>query len=375
MSASGGISLTSGLIALAAAAAGSLWLTPVEHPHLEYPKRQRGAARRVLGLEHGGVAPAHVAALGRAFAGQVPDSGGENGARWLQGRHGVTHFQVHGEDNLDRLIVLAHGLGTNMHLYDEFLEPLVQSGFAVLVYDYFNHGWSVAKDKFLVYDQDVIVEQLEDLLDHVLPTREMPLFGFVGHSTGGCLGVLADAHMERSIQNIFHVSPAIFAKKPLIAQLADAGLYKPLENLFLRRGLLQGLVSDAYTENGELAWARDEATSKYLFHGTREAHEADNVVMFEHHPFIHGGIWGLNSYILRQDLLPAYVVSLSKTETRTMVVWGKLDVVVPYTKENVAATSVNPGVTVVGLDGLGHESLSEDSAAVLKPMLEFFQSA
>jgi pimeloyl-ACP methyl ester carboxylesterase len=287
----------------------------------------------------------------------------------------VTHFQVHGEGNLERLIVLAHGLGTNMHLYDEFVEPLVKEGFAVLTYDYFNHGWSVAKEKFLVYDKGVIVEQLEDLLDHVLPTRETPLFGFVGHSTGGCLGILADAQMERIIQNIFHVSPAIFAKKPLIVQLADAGLYKPLENVFLRRGLLQSLVSDAYAENGEIAWARDEATSKYLFHDTREAHEAENKVMFEHHPFIHGGIWGLNSYILRQDLLPAYVASLSKTKTRTMVAWGKLDVVVPYTEDNVAATSVNPGVMMIGLDGLGHESLYEDSTAVLKPMLEFFKSA
>ena len=365
---SGGISFTSGVFALAAAAVGSLWLTPVVHPRLEYPERR--PAKHVRGLEAAGVASAHVAALGRAF----PNGAGEE-AQWLVGRHGVTHFKVHGKTNLDRLIVLAHGLGTNLHVYDEVVEPLVQEGYAVLTYDYFNHGWSVGLDKFLVYEKHVIVEQLEDLLDHVLSTRETPLFGFIGHSTGGCLGVLADKLMERRIQNIFHISPCFFAKKPLIVQLLDAGLYKLFERVFLRRGLLQNLISDAYTENGVLAWARDEATSKYLFHDTREAHEAENKVMFAHHPFIHGGIWGLGSNIIRQDLLPSYVKSLSKTKTRTMVVWGKLDMVVPYTEDNVAATSVNPHVTVRGLDGLGHESLYENSAAVLKPMLAFFKEA
>ena len=37
---SGGISFTSGVFALAAAAVGSLWLTPVVHPRLEYPERR-----------------------------------------------------------------------------------------------------------------------------------------------------------------------------------------------------------------------------------------------------------------------------------------------------------------------------------------------
>ena len=59
----------------------------------------------------------------------------------------------------------------------------------------------------------------------------------------------------------------------------------------------------------------------------------------------------------------------------TMVVWGELDLVVPYTQENAAALSKNPGVVVLGLEGLGHESLYEDSAAVLAPMLRFFKSS
>ena len=70
-----------------------------------------------------------------------------------------------------------------------------------------------------------------------------------------------------------------------------------------------------------------------------------------------------------------HVDILSKTKTRTMVVWGELDLVVPYTQENAAALSKNPCVVVLGLEGLGHESLYEDSAAVLAPMLRFFKSS
>ena len=99
-----------------------------------------------------------------------------------------------------------------------------------------------------------------------------------------------------------------------------------------------------------------------------------NKIMFAHHPFIIGGIFGLNAYILRMDLLPFYRTLLGSTKARTMIAWGVLDVVVPYNEANVAAVCINSNVKVLGMEGLGHESPMEDPQAVSKVMIDFFQS-
>ena len=363
---SGRISFMSGMVALSAAALGSLWLTPVTHPLLKYDQHKRGAAK-LCKLEDT-VNHKVMSALLAAFGGKKPEG------EFLKGRHGVTHFVLRG-NNLDKLIVMAHGLGTNHYLYDKFVKPMLAQGFSVLTYDYFNHGFSVATDMFLQQDSSVLVEQLEDLLDHVLPSKDTPLFGLVGHSTGGIVGIVADAEMSRPIKNMLFVSPAIFiGDKPLVAQICEKGAYVYLENGFLRRNMLHFMVKDAYLENDVIAWARDPKTSQYIFGGIREAHKKLNSRMFMHHPFINGGIWGVNIYTLRMDLLAGYVKSATKSETRTLVLWGKLDMVVPYTQANVNVLSSNPAVTVKGLAGLGHESLFENPSAILTEMLDFFQN-
>jgi pimeloyl-ACP methyl ester carboxylesterase len=268
---------------------------------------------------------------------------------------------------------MAHGLGTSSQIYDDYVQPLVSAGFSVLTYDYFNHGWSKSDDYFLNYNKHAIVDQLEDLLDHVMPNKDTPVFGWVGHSTGGCVGVLADANLKRKISNFFYISPAFFANKPLIAQLADQ--IPSIMRAFFRRNLLHVLIKDGYTENGEISWGRDSTTGKYLFHDKREEHSKKNVQMFAHHPLIIGGIFNVLSNILRQDLLFEYVELLSQSKARTLLTWGELDVVVPYNQKNIDSVSINPNVKVLGLKGLGHEGPLEDSSMIVPLMVDFFNEA
>ena len=155
--------------------------------------------------------------------------------RFLRGRHGATHYFLQspggGGDaplkslkqagpSLKGLVLFAHGLGTNMHLYDEMVGPLLDDGFAVLRYDFFGHGWSAPDNKYFVYDKTVMLEQLEDLLDHVIGTGGK-IHGFVGHSTGGCAAILAASHLnDYSFERLLLVSPCFWKQAPLVSTLA-----------------------------------------------------------------------------------------------------------------------------------------------------------
>ena len=124
---------------------------------------------------------------------------------------------------------MAHGLGTNMQLYDEMGGTLLDNGFTVLRFDYFGHGWSAPDDKYVAYGQMVVLEQLEDLLDHVVGhlsppaarAAPFPIYAFVGHSAGGCVGVLAASNLKDcTFERMYFVSPCFWKEAPMLSNLA-----------------------------------------------------------------------------------------------------------------------------------------------------------
>ena len=178
------------------------------------------------------MAPATADAIRAA---KVPSAAGPGG-QFVRGRGGVTHYMLEGTDpatdGARKLVVCSHGIGTNVGVFENIVAPLVEAGYTVLRYDFFNHGWSVADDKYLRYDDEVMMAQVEDLLDHVCldahdehaTEHAEAVHGFVGHSTGGIVGILAAERLRhtRPIPGLALVSPALWASKPLLARLADA---------------------------------------------------------------------------------------------------------------------------------------------------------
>mgnify|MGYP000523200192 CR=1 FL=1 len=107
---------------------------------------------------------------------------------FVRGRHGVTHCTIDGEGPL---VILSHGLGTSMHIYDEFVPLLTQAGFRCLRFDFFNHGFSLADDTFIKYTNEVAVDQMQDILDAIVGRDNPTIQSIIGHSTGGIFGILA----------------------------------------------------------------------------------------------------------------------------------------------------------------------------------------
>ena len=104
--------------------------------------------------------------------------------KFMKGRKGYTHYMLDVPPTSSKVsakgyVCCCHGIGTNVNVYSDLSKGLVSQGYTVLRYDFFNHGWSKSDNLYLKIDDNVMVEQVEDLLSHVLP--DAGPVNFVGH--------------------------------------------------------------------------------------------------------------------------------------------------------------------------------------------------
>jgi pimeloyl-ACP methyl ester carboxylesterase len=264
-----------------------------------------------------------------------------------------------------------------MRVYDGFRHDLLAAGFRVLRYDFLGHGWSYAVGA--KYDADMFMTQLDELCDFLLePDEHIDLF--VGHSTGGVLGVLAAMSGKRLIDDLALISPAFWADKPLTGQIADM-LPSVMSWLIRTFSGLSCLPEIAYEDNNDAAFAHDGST--YFYPKKHDAGETRIENMFDLHPQIAVAITDTNGFFLRDDLLDVWrgkFEELVKDSTKPPVhlLWGDHDIVVPFKhSEDVlawgAASSygvVSDRVTLTALKQMGHESPSECPVCIAKKILE-----
>lgn len=307
--------------------------------------------------------------------------------RFLKGHHGVTHFLLEETMNYrelspsgrPRIAVLAHGLGTSHMVYDgPICKTLLDAGFRVLRYDFLGHGWSFARDTFLRYDEGVFVAQIADLLDYILAPGE-PVDLWVGHSTGGVVGVLtAAAVKEHPIREMALISPAFWVQKKFVARLGDR-MPDLVHRLVKNVPFLQILPKSAYMENCDEAFGK--RAGKYVFERQHELTREKTSRMLQMHPQVTGAILGIVGYFLRDDLLSIWrerfrdLLSSETDAPRVGLIWGELDTVVPFKHlpeaQMWADLAGNSGCVAQLPVAAGHESPVEDPELVARTILGF----
>jgi len=328
--------------------------------------------------------------------------------KFLKGRHGITHYIVdrdsrgkNGEGSTKSkkgMVVLSHGLGSSLKMFQELSNILVERGFSVLRYDYFGHGYGkyLGKDAWIKYTPDYFVDQLEDLLDHVYEEEQEKVIGFIGHSNGGVNGISANyrwvnakygAKERDLIPKMILVNPAIYAKKPVLGRIADSiptimtGLMKTIPPA-------KGLVGDTYMDASLIAFGKDRETAEYLFPDAQKENMSTNLRLFgrvkgvREHPFLEPAILGVSSYNIPGSMLPMHrdnlskLLALSRGKSDILFLWCDLDVTVPY-KENVdyirKMQEENDNLTLEVVQGLGHECFLEDSSVIAEAVLPFLE--
>lgn len=303
---------------------------------------------------------------------------GEPVGEFIHGKHGITHFHLEYPQSQSTkrapIAVLSHGIGTSTKVYDGFREKLQAAGFRVLRYDFLGHGWSYAMMEDANFDKDMMLQQIEELLDHILLPNE-PVDLWVGHSTGGVLGVLAAASNHRLFVRLALISPAFWKQAPLIVKIGDR---VPSLVLWLASVRALKLVENAYLENCDKAFAHEGP--EYFFPKQHALAREDNRKMFSLHPQVMTAIARVSANFLRADLqqqvLPVFQELVGRHEDSKPQIglfWGTHDVVVPYAHAQEVLTwpGADECVKLFELKDLGHEAPQEDPAMIVDQMIKF----
>lgn len=143
--------------------------------------------------------------------------------------HGSTHYRLQGRQD-DPLVILQHGIGSDLGRFDAIADDLVAIGYRVLRYDLYDRGYSETfPEQYpiqqvgvhpLKFTMELHVEQLRDILT-LLGLENVPLV-HCGHSMGGLVGVAYTANYPQHIQGLVLMDAVCLpVKKPLIARIAD----------------------------------------------------------------------------------------------------------------------------------------------------------
>ena len=178
------------------------------------------------------------------------------------------------------------------------------------------------------------------------------------------------------------MSPALWATKPLVAQLGDK---IPGVITWLLEKKVPGIdfvVADGYLKNNEIAWAKGP-DGEFRFPG-KFAKACDwNARMFDLHPFAVGGIAGANFSMLtgavceewRRILTEVATNGVNGNTVQTRLLFGNKDIVVDVRSPHLRRMSELSNVTLVELEGLGHESLSEDTTPIAENLKKFLKAS
>lgn len=223
------------------------------------------------------------------------------------------HYEVHGEGHP---IVLLHGWGTSLRLYDSVMEYL-QKNFKVYALDFPGFGLSEEPgDVWSVYDY---ADMTEDFLDEM--NIKNPIL--MGHSFGGRISIILGA--KRAIKKIILVDAA-GVKPPRGADYyAKVYFYKAMRTVEKVPGMrmLFGDLIDAYRTR---AGSSDYKSASQMMR--RILSKVVNDDLQHHMPMI---------------------------KAPTLLIWGTLDTATPLSDGRIMEKKI-PDAALIPFEGAGHYS-------------------
>ncbi len=132
---------------------------------------------------------------------QLRRSGG-NG--YVRLKHGWTNYEISGDRNGDRTVVLIHGGTIPLCIWDKQMDALRDAGFRIIRYDQYGRGYSQRPKT--EYNRRLFLDQLKELLDSIRITE--PVF-LVGPSFGGTISINFAAHYPQMVRALILISPAL----------------------------------------------------------------------------------------------------------------------------------------------------------------------
>lgn len=157
--------------------------------------------------------------------------------RFLQLRHGQTHYGLDGDPD-HPLLICIHGWSTASYVWDPLKPSLIAKSYRVLTYDLYGRGYSDRPD--VDHSAELYTGQLTELLDSLALNNTS--LNVIGYSMGGAIAARFVSEQLDAVDRLLLIAPAgmavqrptlrAFARR--IPQLSDSPILA-LFPLLLRR--------------------------------------------------------------------------------------------------------------------------------------------
>lgn len=272
--------------------------------------------------------------------------------RFVRLSAGTMHVRVQGPAD-GPVVLLVHGAGTGGFAFRNWIKPLSDAGFRVIVPDLFAYGYSdrpsAAHDKAFLMDQ---LGALLKALDVVGPVH------VVGTSMGGAIATDFAAENPERVRSVTLVAPAGLGQVEVSKTLLTNVLLAPVIGDWMARvfgaTLLEGGVArtlaDAPAAAGIVEWMREQATYRGFAEGQLNIFRNYNV----------------------QDRLEAYD-ALGRSGLPVLAIWGTADAIIPFAQSRVLLARV-PQAKLEPMEGEPH-GLPLRKPDTLIPLVQSFLEA
>jgi pimeloyl-ACP methyl ester carboxylesterase len=261
--------------------------------------------------------------------------------------NGFVHYEFLGPDT-GKIIVLVNGISIPYIIWDHTFYELANEGYRVLRYDLFGRGFSDRPD--VIYNEDLYQNQLYDLLDSLKISGKINL---VGLSMGGVIAMnFADCYPDK-VEDLALIDPAGFVDKP--------AYYYNVLNTPVLGSYLCGIFGNVVIS--------DMANSSFY-----DSSCTDSIKPCVNEQLKYSGYKkSLISTFFNFNLTDkTEVVSrLGKTNRRIMMIWGKEDRVIPFSKSEIFQKLI-PGIEFYPIEKAGHIPQYEKPDEVNLLLINFF---
>jgi len=276
---------------------------------------------------------------------------------------GITHFTLRGDGS--QTAILATGIGDAMGYYDALEELLVRRGVRVLRYEYYGRGWSLPFHA-VQHNAEAYMAQACQLVSAV-GLESVPLT-WIGHSMGGLVGVLCTHHRRLPIESLVLLSPAFFASKPALANLADR--LTCLIKLFLWG--LPSVVRQAFLGGIEAGFFH-EANGSLLYPDAYQANFQRSANLAAAYPHILHAVARTSADLLRADKLPGWRRFFARITIPVTVIWPEGDRVVPFKHAETLSEWGPTHASLRTLPRLGHQALDEQPEEIARAVCDILR--
>ena len=280
--------------------------------------------------------------------------------KFLKTEHGNTHYVLEGPESSKLLVILQHGLGSHLGIFDQIAKDLVAQGYRVLRFDFYDRGYSETDPErypvsgvsySLKFTLDIYVQQTRNVVAGL--GLEKQDYIFCGHSTGGAAGIGYSRKYPEHLKGLILMSALCLpASKPLAARVADLPIIGTMiVSMFGANTMIKFATSSCKNPSG---YPEVQAFLDKLARNVRE-----NKRYF-------ASIRSTNGYCKgfvgsAEEEFRAFC----KHKLPVHMIWGEADASVPYSQclelQRIAKEEGLEEVTAISFEGIPHNVLFPDA--------------